>query len=472
MKNRRKSLQIQKLKKWDYLLIAIVSVLIFVVMFVFNAQTTRAKRSQVELIENAMAKTSENQKNMFESYVSERIQTLKVIATYPDIYEMDEEKQKNFIQGRSADWGFSHIFVMSMDGVGYYIEEDVHRLQKGEQFYFNVRDNENFIAEPFYTGEGVLLMTACVSIYDGKEKVGSLCGAINLDNVQKLLGENEIILGGDVFILDSKGLYITSKEASDVYNKKPIYETSDSELSLVKEAFSEKTDKQGRIVLNGVEYQSHLTYLDDYNWVIVQNIPVSKITERYAVFNVMQYVLIVFFIILICCIIRIIYSWKKSDRKIYTDSLTKCYSRAACLDLLEYLEENRRQRVGIIYMDLNRFKYVNDTYGHDKGDELLKIFAKVLAKTLGKEGFVGRMGGDEFIAILVDGSEDKIETLWKKVEEELVSASKKLEFDYLISSSYGVAFREKEGKESLNEILQRADKKMYEYKAMRSKQQM
>ena len=181
----------------------------------------------------------------------------------------------------------------------------------------------------------------------------------------------------------------------------------------------------------------------------------------------MQYIFLFVIAILIYCIVRIIYSWKKSNKKIYTDTLTQCNSRAACLDLLDRLEENRKQQITIVYMDLNRFKWVNDTYGHDKGDELLKIFANVLMQTLGKEGFVGRMGGDEFIAMLLDTTEEELLQLWQQVEEELLKQSDKLGFPYQITSSYGYAIREKGDKTSLNVILQLADMKMYENKVAR-----
>ena len=118
----------------------------------------------------------------------------------------------------------------------------------------------------------------------------------------------------------------------------------------------------------------------------------------------------------------------------------------------------------IVYMDLNRFKWVNDTYGHDKGDLLLQLFTSVLNQTFGVDGFVGRLGGDEFIAVLLDTTEEELKELWENVEELLVDRSKELDFPYIMSSSYGYAFREKGEDISLHEILKEADKKMYEYK--------
>ncbi len=467
MKSKGKLLRVRKIKKWDFILVAAASTLVFCVMCLFFVQTSSAKKGQIELIIDVMDKTAANQKDLFETYVDDHIATLRTLATYPDVYEMDEDKQKAFIKGKSADWGFSHIFVMNMEGIGYYIEEGIHRDQSGEEFFFNIRKNEQYITTPFYQGNGTIIVTVCVSIYDPQgTKVGILCGAVKLSNIQELICENEVILDGNTYILESTGRYVTSQRDSDVYNKISIYDTPNSDLSLISSAFLTKSDMTGVMTLEGVEYQTRVTYLEDYDWLIVQNIPMANIVERYGVFNRMQYVLTVCVAILIFCIFRIVYSWKRSDQKIYTDQLTRCNSRAAFYDLMDYLQERYRYRITIVYMDLNRFKWVNDHYGHDKGDELLKIFSDVLISVLGKETFVARVGGDEFISVLIDEEDEKLFELWKQVERQLDEQSEALDFDYRISSAYGFASREKGEKDSLIDVMTRADEKMYEFKAL------
>lgn len=473
MKSKGKQLQVRKIKKWDFILVASASILVFCVMALFFVQTSSAKKGQIELIIDVMDKTAANQKDLFETYVDDHIGTLKTLATYPDVYEMDEDKQKAFIKGKSKDWGFSHIFVMNMEGVGYYIEEGIHRNQSGEEFFFNIRNAEQYITTPFYQGNGTIIVTVCVSIYNPEgAKVGILCGAVKLSNIQDLICENEVILEGNTYILESTGRYVTSQRASDVYNKVSIYDTPDSDLALISKAFMEKSDQTGVITLEGVEYQTRLTYLTDYDWLIVQTIPMDNIVARYGVFNRMQYVLTMCVLILIFCIFRIVYSWKRSDRKIYTDQLTRCNSRAAFYDLMEHLQERYRHRITIVYMDLNKFKWVNDHYGHDKGDELLKIFADVLLTVLGKEAFVSRVGGDEFIAVLIDEEDAKIRELWELVDKELERRSELLDFEYRIRSAYGYASREKGEKDSLIDVMTKADEKMYEFKAIQKAKEM
>jgi len=465
MKSKSKYLKIEKIKKWDFLLVAAASVLVIVVTGLFFVQTKSAKTGQIELVQDVMTKTAENQRDLFETFVDDKISVLKTLATYPDIYEMDMKKQRDFIKGRSARWGFSHIFVMDMNGMGYYIEDGIRKDQSKEEFFYNIRDNDVYITTPFYQASGKIIVTVCVSIRNEYgNKVGILCGAVWLNKIQTLIRENEVILDGNTFILNNEGTYVTSQKESDVYSKAVIFNTPDSELSLIEEAIREKEDMAGQITLEGVTYQTQITYLEDYDWLIVQNIPVDNIVARYSTFNQMQSVLMLCILVLIFCIFRMVYSWKKSDRKIYRDQLTRCNSRAAFFDLLEHLEKNYKHRITIVYMDLDEFKWVNDTYGHEEGDNLLKIFADVLSSTLGKEAFVGRVGGDEFVAVLIDVKDTELFAIWKTVERALKAESENLSFEYRIRSSYGYASREKGSDVRLTDVMTKADQKMYEYK--------
>ncbi len=461
-----------KLNLLDRLLIFIVSALIIIVLFIFQMYTDGVEKNQEELIGLVMEKMSVNQKTQFENYIDDKIKIMEKWVQFPEIYNMDIETQKTFLEKSYQSVGFKHMFVVDTTGQAYYFSEDLYRNQKGEPFFDNIMNNDIYITEPFYSDNGPTIMTACVSIYNvDREKVGVLCAAISLESIQEVITESQMILEGNCFILDWSGNYITSQNRADVDNKKSIFDYPDTNADIITKAFMSESDKSGYITIEGVRYQTYVAYLDDYNWALVQIIPEHVITERFDYMASMQMVLVILTVALMVCVIRIFYCWKKSDKKIYTDVLTGCNSRAACLSLLESLESQKKIDISIIYMDLNKFKYVNDTYGHDKGDELLRIFGSTLNKIFGKVGFVGRMGGDEFIAILADVTEEQISELCDDVEKSLKKKSKKLDFEYVISSSYGHATRKKDETETLDAVLQKADARMYAYKAAQKEKQ-
>ncbi|MCT4605928.1 MAG: GGDEF domain-containing protein [Marinisporobacter sp.] len=95
---------------------------------------------------------------------------------------------------------------------------------------------------------------------------------------------------------------------------------------------------------------------------------------------------------------------KQLEEQIIIDELTKIYNRRyGTRKLKEYIENAKRsnKKVGVVFIDLNRFKWINDNLGHAVGDELLKAVAKRLVKIL-KNRDVIRFGGDEFMVLVDD----------------------------------------------------------------------
>ena len=87
------------------------------------------------------------------------------------------------------------------------------------------------------------------------------------------------------------------------------------------------------------------------------------------------------------------------EHNVNHDALTGLYNRTAIKQALLDIVQNRRP-VAILFIDIDNFKYCNDQFGHDFGDEILKMVAVRLQDTLRKDDLIGRLGGDEFIVIL------------------------------------------------------------------------
>lgn len=151
------------------------------------------------------------------------------------------------------------------------------------------------------------------------------------------------------------------------------------------------------------------------------------------------------------------------------DALTGLLNRVAFEEALKRHNEAAQQASKgtdgcLMYFDLDRFKYINDTHGHIAGDTVLKTVAKRLRDTLGKDVLIGRLGGDEFAVLLVDvGQPAVIEKMGKVVIE---AVSKPIQIDTVsdwVGLSIG-AYMIKRGTMSVGDMLHRADLAMYEAK--------
>jgi len=163
----------------------------------------------------------------------------------------------------------------------------------------------------------------------------------------------------------------------------------------------------------------------------------------------------------------IIETQKKADFLAYHDSLTKLPNRVKLENDLNFsikLAKRKEEQIFVLFIDLDRFKMINDSLGHSIGDELLKIIASRIKKVLRDSDIISRMGGDEFIVVL-DSSRDKnaashiCQRILNIVKESIIIENNVLN----TSASIGVAVYPEDG-EDYTTLIKNADTAMYHAK--------
>lgn len=150
----------------------------------------------------------------------------------------------------------------------------------------------------------------------------------------------------------------------------------------------------------------------------------------------------------------------------YYDELTELPNRSMLYrHLTKTLSRAKRKdrTVAALFLDLDGFKSVNDTLGHDGGDELLKEVASRLDTTVREEDFVCRLAGDEFIIIIEETCPEEIDQLAARLTEVINASYTLLPNDLSISASIGIAMYPSHAA-NMEELLVNADKAMYSAK--------
>lgn len=450
-------------------------ILLFLIFLLITLTTTvmmssiRTSQKQIQLISDNLEVYSKNQKTHFLQYVDNKISFLNGLTQYPQINQMKPHQQRSFLKGKSEEFGFSHIFVIDNAGTGYYYDDGKYTNHSNEPFFNDVIYNDVFVTEPYLSENGIIY-TFCVSIYNSGVKRGALCGAVPFENISAIFADTTLPLKGQSFLLNRDGEYLVCEDISKVEKLVSIYNEPKNDTTLIQEAFAEQTSKSGTIRLDGVEYTACITYLPSLDWSIVQCIDNYEIQKELRFLTLWRIAFFVVIGLIIFCILKIVIYWHQSVNKLNTDSLTKCNSRIAMQSFIEQLEHERNKSVAVVYFDLNKFKYVNDTFGHDEGDRILILFSNILVETFRDFAKVGRMGGDEFLAIALDVNEEKLEELSHEVNIKLQKKALELQLPYEVSTSYGYALRPQNSNTILYDIMKQADKNMYKYKEKVHKQ--
>ena len=143
-----------------------------------------------------------------------------------------------------------------------------------------------------------------------------------------------------------------------------------------------------------------------------------------------------------------------------TDAMTQLYNKNKYRQMLqEYYPE--KKRVGVIFWDVNGLKMINDTMGHDYGDYLISTVALSIAKFTDDKALAYRVGGDEFVMVVEDATEERINEIISGWQSDLDTKNRGAKIK--LSAAVGYAFGE--GKD-IEEIVKTADTKMYADKQM------
>jgi diguanylate cyclase (GGDEF)-like protein/PAS domain S-box-containing protein len=149
------------------------------------------------------------------------------------------------------------------------------------------------------------------------------------------------------------------------------------------------------------------------------------------------------------------------------DDLTGLYNRRGFFTLAEQqikLANRTKRGLLLLFIDIDRMKWINDTLGHAEGDEALKETAEAIKNTMRSSDLVARMGGDEFVALAIEAIYDDKPPVIARLQRHLDLINGKAGRTYELSLSIGSAYYEPEKPCSVDELVRRADMAMYEHK--------
>lgn len=150
------------------------------------------------------------------------------------------------------------------------------------------------------------------------------------------------------------------------------------------------------------------------------------------------------------------------------DAMTGIYNRMGYEKYVCRMFEDmkaKQENFMILFIDMDRLKFINDNFGHEYGDIAIKIIAQAISDFCPKEAIPVRMGGDEFLVALPQTREQEIEELIQKIRTEINDNVKKLSLPFEVSVSVGSIMTDVTSEKTLDDYIRNADEVMYREKA-------
>lgn len=150
-----------------------------------------------------------------------------------------------------------------------------------------------------------------------------------------------------------------------------------------------------------------------------------------------------------------------------TDDLTGLYNRRG-FRLMATQELRHAQRLNaetiLLSIDVDNFKNINDTFGHDEGDKVLKLVALTLTESFRGSDIITRWGGDEFIVLALDAPSGCVTLLSDRFQQNLADNAQKQQLHYSLSVTIGMESTDIFEDATLNTLIKGADRNMYRLK--------
>ncbi|WP_066869335.1 GGDEF domain-containing protein [Clostridium mediterraneense] len=139
------------------------------------------------------------------------------------------------------------------------------------------------------------------------------------------------------------------------------------------------------------------------------------------------------------------------------DYLTKVYSKKYIYEKLKYLKYSKK-KFYVIMFDLDNFKFINDTYGHNFGDEVLIKVSSAINEIIKEIGIIGRFGGEEFL-VIIDKTNYDIDTVILKIKDSVKDLELSKDINITLSGGAKICYNE-----DITEILLKVDELLYKVK--------
>lgn len=311
---------------------------------------------------------------------------------------------------------FHRITWYTADGIGLSSTGEAMPSGNGQNFFEKSIRGESVVSEPFESVvDGENLIALSVPVYQGDAITGVLVGSYDVRYINEIPFSDLYDGSGYVYIMDLGGKVIAmdsrySAQWNDVnfydYYSRFTFDGGDS-LAGVQEDFEQ--GRGGVCLLHSGSDARYLVYEPiGYNhWVLCYVVPQKNAQQSYAFIQEYEVALSLFVVAGLIILLAVLQYINARDRRqlvdrAETDAMTGLLNAVSTRETIDawLRHEGCRGVQALIMLDIDKFKDVNDTYGHAVGDEALRQTAGLLKRHFRGTDIVGRVGGDEFIIFM------------------------------------------------------------------------
>lgn len=387
--------------------------------------------------------------------------------------ENDEQKIVRYLEAIQNKYQMFTAFLVSDKSKNYYsakgVLDKVDIDRPNNQWYFNFKKgpelSEINIDYNSHMGSELIMFINHKILNSDYHMIGATGVGIKTSYINDMLKIFRQRYQFSVYFVDVNGKVVIAEQ-----NIKKLKQLSD--IPELAKQLSDIIGKGSQVIdytQAGEAYLLNRKYIAELDLYLIVEAKVNNFTKAATdtfYFNILLSAIIT----LLISFIIVLYVRKihlKLDKLASNDDLTGLANRRYFhekLGQLLLLKERNNNNLSILFIDIDDFKYVNDTKGHAVGDKVLKVLAKILNTSIRKSDFVARWGGEEFIILLIDSDINQAQVIAEQLRAQ-VANSKQLSLftEKPITISLGATSVTDD--DNIDAILKRADDALYKAKS-------
>ena len=451
-------------------------------ILIFSAVSQHAVES---LARTKLALNVSRQSTHFEEILDVNYQYLEGVAAQVGQDDaLVSEKNQNMLSAIQSTTSIDHVALIDLDGIAYYENGEVKDVSHRDYVREGLAGNR-FLSDPVQSSvDHETRVILGVPVYHQDVIIGILGVSYNVTALNRMMFEDLFDGNGFSIIIDEKGNIITLDGSSehqrigssdnffDFYGQWN-FKGTDS-LQEIRDAFQNHSDGIIKLLQpDDPESSRYIAYtpLPLNNWMMCYVIPVSLAMESYRFVQDYELALNGFFMFLVVLLvirIALIHTRDRSAlvRTAQIDGLTSLYNKQNTQPIIDaFLQQSRAdEQHAFLILDIDKFKDVNDNYGHAAGDKILQNVGAFLKSQFRDNDIIGRIGGDEFVILMKDVySKDAAVSRVKSMLENIRNIQQAAIDNHNITFSVGVAFSPDQGMR-FEDLYHSADQALYQSK--------
>lgn len=464
----------------NYKIVAIILVLLFslsVSTSVLNYFVS-LNSTQKQLQTASLPLTTDNIYSEIQSHIIKPNLVASMMAQDTFLKEWLNNRENNiynikiYLESIKNRYNVLTAFLVSEDTNNYYnstgLVEKISKDNKENKWYFEFKNStQNYEINLDFNKhiDNSMIMFINHKIFDKNfHLMGATGVGFKISYIDEMLKQFRLNYNFKVYFINNKGELV-------LYEKSQHKEKNINYFKQLKKYKDKITNKNGRIIKvqkNNQDYFYNIKYIKELDLYLVVEAKIESFTKEIKQTFYINLFISIFITLLVA--ISILYTMKQYNKQLehlaMHDTLTKLPNRRNFNKYFKeifYLYKKQKNNVSLIFFDIDNFKKINDTLGHNIGDEVLKQISNIIKNHIRKSDLIARWGGEEFIIALTDSDiqNSKIiaEKLRNAIEED--EALQKL-LGYKATASFGLT-QIKEN-DNFDTVINRVDDCMYEAK--------